>query len=386
MDFATDLPKALKAGQWYDTCWVIVDRVSHRTYGIPCKKHDTAEHKVDLLLDEIVFGQNKGIPLEIISDRDQTFTSMFFEHMCRRLGTTLRLSTARSQATNGKAERKIAVLEETLRMYSNYKQDNWLEHLPVILYALNDTPIPKLLDRSPIFYETGVQPIVPMDLAKSLPSPGKRYHDGAPKEVNARLQYLEDMRLLAYDRLHNSIQQMVTHADERHRIAKDIQIGSLVRLRLEGINLNKFKHRRSKLNPLWYGPFEVTDRPSPNSYTLKLPTDCKIHPTFHVSNVKPATDKSFTGLKKVVIPTDSSTDGIYEVEKILDHSYDGRTKKYSYYIKWKGYNELFHSTWEPESSLSGTARRILQEYKKSHALDSSPEGGGSANKRPRKAD
>jgi hypothetical protein len=112
----------------------------------------------------------------------------------------------------------------------------------------------------------------------------------------------------------------------------------------------------------------------------------QIHPTFHVSNVKPATDKSFTGLKKVVIPTDSSTDGIYEVEKILDHSYDGRTKKYSYYIKWKGYNELFHSTWEPESSFSGTARRILQEYKKSHALDSSPEGGGSANKRPRKAD
>eukprot|EP01050_Picozoa_sp_SAG11_P040214 SAG11_NODE_17362_length_520_cov_2.990499_1_plen_97_part_00 len=48
--------------------------------------------------------------------------------------------------------------------------------------------------------------------------------------------------------------------------------------------------------------------------------------------------------------------------------------------------ELFHSTWEPESSLSGTARRMLQEYKKSHALDSSPEGGGSASKRPRKAD
>eukprot|EP01050_Picozoa_sp_SAG11_P002987 SAG11_NODE_160_length_14023_cov_23.003017_1_plen_38_part_10 len=38
-------------------------------------------------MDFTDLGQNKGIPLEIISDRDQTFTSMFFEHMCRRLGT-----------------------------------------------------------------------------------------------------------------------------------------------------------------------------------------------------------------------------------------------------------------------------------------------------------
>eukprot|EP01050_Picozoa_sp_SAG11_P043541 SAG11_NODE_20665_length_440_cov_7.721408_1_plen_66_part_10 len=31
-----------------------------------------------------------------------------------------------------------------------------------------------------VFYERGVQPLVPIDLAKSLSSPGKRRHDEAP--------------------------------------------------------------------------------------------------------------------------------------------------------------------------------------------------------------
>ena len=381
MDFATDLPPAIKAGQTYDTAWIIVDRVSDTVYAIPCKKTDTAQHKMDLFMDQIVFGQNKGIPLEIISDRDQTFTSKFFEHMCKRLGTSLRLSTARSQATNGKAERKIAVLEEMLRMYSNYAQDNWLEYLPAMLFALNNTPSSKLLDRSPTFFETGVQPIVPLDLAKSLPSSSKRTYDGAPKSVNERLEHIENMRTLVQDRVQQAIQRMATDADERRRVASQLKIGSLVRLKLDGIHLNKFKHRRSKLNPLWYGPFKILEQPSANSYTLELPKDCKIHPTFHVSNIKPATDKCFSKLKTIVLPTDESTDGVYEVEKILDHSYDGRTKQYHFYIKWKGYNELFHSTWEPEQSLRTTAKRILREYKESHSLDSSSEEGSSANKR-----
>jgi hypothetical protein len=253
-------------------------------------------------------------------------------------------------------------------MYTNYAQDNWIEYLNVLLYALNTTPLTQLLDRSPVFFEIGVNPIMPLDLAKSLPTTGKNENDAAPKGVDERLQYIDKLRQQVYDQVQITIQKMATDADERRRVAKQLKIGSLVRLKLEGINLNKFKHRRSKLNPLWYGPFKVLAQPSANSYTLELPEDCKIHPTFHVSSLKPATDECFSKLKKVVLPTDTSKDGIYEVEKILDHALDGRTKKYSFYIKWKGYNELFHSTWEPESSLRNSAKRILREYKESHNL------------------
>eukprot|EP01050_Picozoa_sp_SAG11_P033794 SAG11_NODE_11643_length_747_cov_0.905864_2_plen_70_part_00 len=58
---------------------------------------------------------------------------------------------------------------------------------------------------------------------------------------------------------------------------------------------------------------------------------------------------------------------------------DGQTWTYSYYCKWKGYNELFHSTWEPESNVK-SASRILREYKAKHIEDDAPEGGNSRKK------
>ena len=334
---------------------------------------------MDLFIDHIVLEHNNGMPIELISDRDTIFTSKFFKSMCSRMGTSLRLSTARSQATNGKAERKIAVIEEVMRMNVNYRQDNWLEALPFALFALNSAPVEALLGRSAIFYERGVQPLVPIDLAKSLSTPGKRRHDEAPTTVLERLDYLEKLRSATYDRINEAVHKSALYADERRRVANKLKVGKLARLNLKGIELNKFKHRGSKFNPIWYGPFKIIDQPSPNSFTLELPTDCYIHPTFHVSKLKPASDESFSKLKKVVLPTDSSTDGIYELEKILDHSYDGRTKTYSYYCKWKGYNELFHSTWEPEANVK-SASRILREYKAKHIEDDAPEGGSSRKK------
>ena len=111
-------------------------------------------------------------------------------------------------------------------------------------------------------------------------------------------------------------------------------------------NFNQvFKNRQNKLNPLWYGPFKVIGQPSTVSFTLELPNDSKIHDTFHVSKLKLASDKSFSSLtqKKVLIPTNEEDDGDYEVERLLDHYWDPRTKSYYYLVKWKGFSELFES-------------------------------------------
>ena len=79
-----------------------------RAYAIMCRKNNTAVELFDLFLQELllVLRQQNGIPLELISGRGKIFTSKFFKECTTRLGISLRLSSARSQQTNGKAERK----------------------------------------------------------------------------------------------------------------------------------------------------------------------------------------------------------------------------------------------------------------------------------------
>ena len=310
-----------------------------------------------------------GLPRELIGDRDRAFTSRHFDHLTRRLGVSVRLSSARSQQTNGKVERKIASLEEVLRNGVNYRQDNWAEILQYALFSLNQAPNPALDNKSSLYYERGFQPLTPIDLVSSLPIKGLQ--DQCPTSVTNRLKHLEDMRSIIQDKVQQASSAYEHYYNLRRSDDTRITVGSLVRLNLDHIKLQVFRNRANKLNPIWYGPFRVIAQPSSVSFTLELPSDSYIHDTFHVSKLKLATDKSFSNLanKKVHIPTNKEDDGDYEVERLLDHYWDPKTKSYYYLVKWKGYNELFESRWEPRAHLKKGAKAILKEYDDKNGIE-----------------
>ena len=113
------------------------------------------------------------------------------------------------------------------------------------------------------------------------------------------------MRNVVQDKIHEAEKNYVKYYNERHQEETRIKVGSLVRLNLDHIKLKIFKNRGNKLNPIFYGPFKVIAQPSTVSFTLDLPSDMNIHNTFHVSNLKPATDKTYSSMsqKQVSIPT-----------------------------------------------------------------------------------
>ena len=84
---------------------------------------EDAKEVPEQFFEYIVCDQCNGMPREIISDRDTIFTANFWCHLMKRCGTAIRLSSARSQQTNGLAERTIATVEECLRNSITYKQD-----------------------------------------------------------------------------------------------------------------------------------------------------------------------------------------------------------------------------------------------------------------------
>src|SRR5207302_5728796 len=79
------------------------------------------------------------LPLTIISDHDSRFTGKFWQTLWTKLETKLAMSTAFYPQTDGQTERTNQVLEQVLRNYTTYEQDNWDELLPFAEFAYNNS-------------------------------------------------------------------------------------------------------------------------------------------------------------------------------------------------------------------------------------------------------
>ena len=93
MDFVRKLPRTPKG---YDAIWVIIDCLTKSAHFLPIKQTHPmyptgTEHGVARL----------GVPLPIVSDRDNRFTSNFWRSLQRQLGTQLKMSTAYHPQTDG---------------------------------------------------------------------------------------------------------------------------------------------------------------------------------------------------------------------------------------------------------------------------------------------
>ena len=165
MDFKTNLPTSSK--DKFDTLLVIVDRFSKRVCLVPTWSTATSQLTAELFFHRIV--TQKGVPLEIVSDRDPLFTANFWRTLWSLTGTTLTMSTSRHQNTDGQSENAIRLIEEVLRGRVNYKQDNWASEISSIEFALNNS-FTQPLGMSPFMCETGRNPILPIDLSKLIKS------------------------------------------------------------------------------------------------------------------------------------------------------------------------------------------------------------------------
>ena len=131
MDFITGLPKS----NGYDAILVVVCRLTKFRHLIPCKSTCNAEDVARLFRDHI--WKLHGLPETVISDRGTQFVNGFWAHLNRILRTRALLSTAYHPETDGQTERMNAILEQYLRAYVSYLQDDWSEWLASAEFAGN---------------------------------------------------------------------------------------------------------------------------------------------------------------------------------------------------------------------------------------------------------
>ena len=112
--------------------------------------------------------------------------------------------------------------------------------------------------------------------------------------------------------VHDANMKMAYYANLRKQDIDNFPIGTSVRISLDGVEFNKFRQRPSKkLNPIWYGPFTVTGRPSPISVEVKIPPDSSIHNVFTLARIKLASDEQFSNLRPTPLPNGEEEEGVY---------------------------------------------------------------------------
>jgi len=79
-------------------------------------------------------------PGHVTSDHGSEFVSHFFRSLGTALGMKLHFTSGYHPEGDGQTERVNQTLEQYLRAYCNYQQDNWSELLPLAKFAYKNAP------------------------------------------------------------------------------------------------------------------------------------------------------------------------------------------------------------------------------------------------------
>jgi hypothetical protein len=332
MDFITGLP--LSHG--YTVIMVVVDRLTKYAHFIPMKTDYTSKSVAEAFMNNIV--KLHGMPHSIVSDRDKVFTSAFWQHLFKIQGTTLAMSSAQ---TDGQTEVLNKGLELFLRCFSFHNPKSWF----------------KALTWAEFWYNTSFQTSIGMTPFKALygrdPPHLIRYefHNGDPPALQEELMERDRILQQLKANLERAQQYMKKHADKR-RLDVVLQVGDLVLVKLQPYRQHSVALRKNhKLGMRYFGPFEVLARVGEVAYKLKLPDHAKIHPVFHVSQLKPF--KGDTQEQYLPLPLTMTEVGplIHPVEVLQARTImRGEQKIHQVLTQWEHCPEA-EATWEDYDTL-----------------------------------
>nr|GEW23217.1 hypothetical protein [Tanacetum cinerariifolium] len=257
-----------------DTIWVIVDRLTKSAYFLPMREDDMLEKLTRQYLKEVV--SRHGVPVLIIFDRDERFTSHFWKYLYRALGTRLDMSTAYHPQTDGQSERAIQTLKDMLRACVLDFGKGWDRHLPLVEFSYNNS------------YHTSIK----ADPFEAL--------YGRKCRSPICWAKVGDSQLTGPEIIHETIEKIVQNksriqaARDRQRSYADVrrkhlefQVGDKVMLKVSPWKGVIHFGKRGKLRPRYIRHCKIIAKVRTVAYRLELPEQLsRVHSTFHVSNLK----------------------------------------------------------------------------------------------------
>src|SRR4051812_5808153 len=195
-----DFIETLLTSNDYNAILVIVDRLTKQSIFIPTSNTCTSKDLAQLFVLH-VFSKH-GVPEHITSDRGSEFVSRFFRSLGTALNMKLHFTSGYHPQGNGQTERTNQTLEQYLRIFCNYQQDNWSPLLPIAEFAYNNAPS-ATTGISPFFANKGYLPNIRVYPERNIASSRAR-------------NFVVDL-----DELHSKLKSAISDAQKRYQASAD---------------------------------------------------------------------------------------------------------------------------------------------------------------------
>nr|GEY03016.1 putative reverse transcriptase domain-containing protein [Tanacetum cinerariifolium] len=228
------------------------------------RENDPLDKSARLYMNRIV--ARHGIPVSIICDHDERFTSNFWKSFQKALDTELSMSTAYHPETDGQIERTIQTLEDILRACVIDFGKGWVKHLPLAKFSYNND------------YHASI---------KAAPYEALYGRIGEAQLTGPEMiQETTEKIFLIKQRIKASQDRQKSCANLKRK-PMEFEVGDRVMLKLSPWKGVVRFGKRGKLNPRYVRPFKVLAKVGKVSYRLELPQELsRVHHSFHVSNLK----------------------------------------------------------------------------------------------------
>ena len=336
--------------QYFDSLYVITDRLTRISVLIPCTTTITAKDVAQLFLAH--WYKRFGTPDEIISDRDSKFTSEIWTAACKELGITRKLSSAYHPQTDGATERVNRTILQMLRAELNRKpQHDWVKKIPEVEFNYNAR------------YHASIG-MAPFQAAYGyIPNYGDYQITSSDKRP------LEDRIDEAIKTAKRKRTTIAEQANKRRKPAQKYQLNDYVLIDTRDIRANDAQLNISKkLQSRYQGPYPITEILRGETYRVKLLERSKMHNAFHTSLLRPyifSVKGKYPKQDKTPLrpgPIDPEEPDTFEVEKILTHDMKGRAPhQVRFKVLWQGYPST-EATWEPGHIINEDAPERVEKY------------------------